>query len=114
MLSLLTSSLSMGPQSVETVSEFLCTVPALNPSWQYAPGGQGDPVLLSVGLGTVALVTQRNPGAQGPVGSTRPSDPQNWPAGQTKHSPVTAVEQTCALALTQQNAIFFVKKKRFH
>ena len=98
MLSLLTSSLSMGPQ-------FLCTVPALNPSWQYDPGGQVDPVLLSVGLGTVALVTQRNPGAQGPVGSTRPSDPQNWPAGQTKHSPVTAVEQTCALALTQQNAI---------
>lgn len=62
-------------------------LPALCPSWQKIPGGQRDPVLLSVGFGIVAPVRQRNPAAQDPEGSTKPSDPQNWPAGHTRHSP---------------------------
>lgn len=52
-------------------------LPALNPCWQKLPGGQRDPVLSSVGFGTEAPITQRNPAAHAPEGSTKPSDPQN-------------------------------------
>lgn len=62
-------------------------LPALSPCWQKIPGGQRDPVLLSVGFGTAAPIRQRNPAAQDPEGSTKPSDPQNWPAGHIRHSP---------------------------
>lgn len=68
--------------------DFYKTVlPALNPCWQKLPGGHRDPVLLSVGFGTEAPITQRNPAAQAPEGSVKPSEPQNWPAGHTRHSP---------------------------
>lgn len=62
-------------------------LPALCPCRQKTPGGQREPVLLSVGLGTVAPIRQRNPAAHTPDGSTKPSDPQNWPAGHARHSP---------------------------
>ena len=67
--------------------------PALCPFWQKIPGGQRDPVLLSVGFGTVAPIRQRKPGAQDPEGSTKPPDPQNWPAGHTRHSPANTDRQ---------------------
>lgn len=43
-------------------------LPAVCPRWQNFPGGQRDPVLLSVGLGTVAPIKHRNPAAHGPEG----------------------------------------------
>lgn len=67
--------------------------PALKPCWQKTPGGHKDPVLLSVGFGIVAPIRQRKPAAQCPEGSTKPSDPQNWPAGHSRHSPANTYWQ---------------------
>lgn len=65
-------------------------LPAFEPRWQNVPGGHRDPVLLSVGFGTEAPVTQRKPAAQNPEGPVKPSEAQNRPAGHARHSPANA------------------------
>lgn len=68
--------MSWEKEQMKRAKQLLHTEPALSPRRQYPPGGHKVPVLLSLGLGTVAWIKQRNPGAQGPEGSESPSEPQ--------------------------------------